>query len=239
METTSEGLLTPITEALAKENFNISLIFPTRVKPPEYELYFFRVARRYPLHMTYDSELKSIEPGETLGPNFVGTAGLGEGKDVFEIWEERPFTIYHFGIGIRPGEIWLYRSIPADVMQSGWAIELPPRMGDKRDYVPGHLSPYDNPTVMTETIVYHKLSFHVGLRNDSGRVIRPSLRFLGAGYELIPIAAREIIDKMIRGQIPCRFLTIGGLRFFTYNLPDEWKPYAVSLTQAEVERLLR
>jgi len=229
----------PIMEAILDENQNLALILPKAVSDkPKFALYFFRVMRRSILHRTYDTELSEIASGATEKFAYLGEKGLGVDKDILEVWEERPFRILHFAFGIRPSEIWWYKSIPADVPQTGWAYEIAaPKVADKRDYVPGFLSPYDQPTVATEVVLFHKLSIHMGLKNDSGRPIRPSLRLLGAGYDTIQITDRRVIEGMLKQKPPCRFLTVGGLRMFTYTVPDEWDP-PMEVDKATIERIL-
>jgi hypothetical protein len=225
-------------EAVLDENQNLAIILPLAVaKDPKFALYFFRVMRRSTLHRTYDSELSEIAAGGTVDFNYLGETGLGADKDILEVWEERPFRILHFAFGIRPSEIWWYKSIPADTPQTGWAYQIPPRVGDKWDYVSGSLSPYDNPTVATEVVLFHKLSIHMGLKNDAGRPIRPSLRLLGAGYDTVQITDKNVIDGMLRQKPPCRFLTVGGLRTFTYTVPTEWAP-PTEVDRATIERIL-
>jgi hypothetical protein len=225
-------------EAILDENQNLAIILPLAVaKDPKFALYFFRVMRRSTLHRTYDSELSEIATGATVDFNYLGETGLGTGDDILTVSEERPFRILHFAFGIRPSEIWWYKSIPADTPQTGWAYRVPPRVGDKRDYVPGSLSPYDNPTVATEVVLFHKLSIHMGLKNEAGRSIRPSLRLLGAGYDTVQIVNKSVIEGMLRQKPPCRFLTVGGLQMFTYNVPTEWAP-ATEVDRATIERIL-
>jgi hypothetical protein len=77
----------------------------------------------------------------------------------------------------------------------------------------------------------------IGLKNDSGRPIRPSLRILGAGYDTIQITNKNVIEGMLRQKPPCRFLTVGGLRSFTWTVPDAWAP-PVEVDRATIERVL-
>jgi len=232
-------LSTPILDAILEENQNLALIFPIEIaRKPKFALYFFRVMRRYPLHRTYDEELSEISPGGTVDFTYLGETGLGSGDDILRVWEERPFRILHFAFGIRPNEVWLYRAIPADVPQTGFGYQAKPAVGDKYDYIPGYLSPYDEPTVATETVLYHKLSVYIGLKNDAARPVRPSLRLLGAGYDVLPITNREFIEKMISGRIPCRFITVGGLQFFEYTVPGEWKGNEYIVDKEVVERIM-
>lgn len=235
-----EDITTPIAKVLLKENENLGVVFPRDIaKTPKFEVYFFRVARRSVLHRTYDSELPTIPAGGTESFKFLGTTGLGSGIDTLTIWEQRPFRLLHFGFGVRPSEIQLYRAIPSGVAQTGFGYLEPPTVGVKYDYIPGSLSPYDEPTTATETLLYHKLSLQIGLKNDSGRDIRPSLRLFGAGYDVIPITDRTFIDKMIAGVKPARYITVGGLSMFTYVVPDEWEGKGVEIDQATIERVMR
>jgi len=218
---------------------NLAICLPISVgRDPKYALYFFRVIRRFPLHRTYDSELPELAAGESVEFSIMGESELGREPDTLYVWEERPFRILHFAFGIRPSEIWLYRAIPADVPQTGWGYKVEaPRVGDKRDYIPGFLSPYDNPTVATECVLYNKLTIQIGLRNDAGRPVRPSLRLLGAGYDTIQITNKSLIEGMLRQRPPCRFLTVGGLRHFTWVVPDAWAP-PYEVDRATIERIL-
>lgn len=232
-----ESLKKPIVDVLLKENENLALVFPvTGLK--EFDLYFFRILRRYPLHRVYDStEMPSISAGSTQDFGYLGDTGIGSGDNTLEMWRERPFRILHFGIGISPEEIGFYKSQPADTPETGFSYETPTKVGDKFDFITGDLSPYEEPTVFSETILYYKMSLHLGFINRADRDITPILRILGAGYDTIQITSRNFIDKILAGIKPCRFVTIGGLRVFTYSVPESWeKPTRVD--KATIERLM-
>ena len=68
------------------------------------------------------------------------------------------------------------------------------------------------------------MSLHLGFINRSTRDITPILRILGAGYDTIQITDKVFIEKILAGIKPCRFITVGGLRVFTYSVPEEWEP---------------
>jgi len=217
-----ESLKTPILDVILREQEITGLIFPVSGFK-EVDIYFFLVARRFPLHRTYDEELPEIPAGGTQDFDFLGEGGMGSGDDILRVWEQRPWRIYHYAIGIRPDEIWLYKQQPPGVEQMGFAYETPIKVGAKRDYIPGYLSDYDNPTVATESVVYRKMTAHYGFKNNANRRIRPSLRILGAGYDCMQIVAEPLINKLLTGEIPFRPLTVGGLSYFTYTVPDEWE----------------
>lgn len=236
-----EDIQTPISKVLLKENENLCLIFPADIgKKPTFSLYFFRVMRRYPLNLSYD-RLPELTVDEKRDFNFFGEMGFGAisptSKDMFRIWEERPFRILHFGYGIRPSDVRVYKAIPANVPQTGMGYELPTKVGDVFDYIDGKISPYEEPTVATETYLYHKLSFTLGLWNATERVVRPRIRFFGAGYDVIPIVDPTFINKILAGIKPCRFGTIGGLSMFTYVVPTEWAGLEKTVTREVVEKI--
>jgi len=236
-----EDIYKPITKVLLKENDNLALIFPKDITKGEFTLYFFRVMRRYPAYQIY-TECSTLEEYGTDGYyvdfNYIGTNGLGSGDNILDIWEERPFRLVHFGIGITPGWVWLYRAIPADVRQTGWGYEAPPKVTYKRDFVPGSKSPFEMPTTATETILYHKLSVYIALLNNGPVDTKPILSFVGAGYDVIPITDRDFIDKMLAGIKPVRYLTVGGLRSFDYVVPEEWKNNAVHVDKEVIETIM-
>ena len=86
----------PIRSIILKENMNFALIFPVDVrKRMIFELYFFRIARVYPLERVY--VLPEMAPGELIDFKYLGEQGLGQGDDIFLMSEEKPFRILHFG----------------------------------------------------------------------------------------------------------------------------------------------
>jgi len=233
-----KALNTPIAEAVLAENQNLALIFPVDIgKTPSSELYFFKVLRRFPAHWFYDL-LPSIGAGGKLDFAYLGSTGHGSGDDILAIREERPFRILHLGVGVEPGGIRVYKAIPADVPQTGSGYETPTKIGDKFDFFDKTLSPFDAPTVASETVVYHKLSVHFGFLNTTTASQTPLLRIFGAGYDCVQITSMDIINRILAGNIPCRFLTIGGLALFTYVVPPDWKK-GVILSEKELEKIMK
>jgi len=123
-----ESLRTSILDVILKEQEITGLIFPVS-GAKEFDIYFFAVARRFPLHRTYNSELPEIAPGGTQDFNFLGEGGIGSGDDILRIWEQRPWRIYHYAIGIRPDEIWLYKQQPPRYRADGFCLRNPDQSG--------------------------------------------------------------------------------------------------------------
>ncbi|MEM2351297.1 MAG: hypothetical protein QXT26_02705 [Thermoproteota archaeon] len=225
----------PITRVLLKENENLVLIFPKDIsKQMVFELYFFRVMRRAPLVYAYD-KLPELAPGAILDFNYLGKDGFGVGDDILSIWEQRPFRIYHFGIGVTPGDIRVYKASPSGTPQTGMAMRLPTKVGDSFDFFDASLSPYDEPTVASETYLYYKMSLDLGFANVSPIMPKkPRLKLVGASYDVVPIVDPAFIDKIMAGIKPARFATVGGLQMFTYAVPDDWKLLAKTYSRAEI-----
>jgi len=236
------SLYTPISEALLFENQNLSILVPKDIKKTiSYKAYFFRITRASPILKVYSQELPTINPGNPTPFGYIGDIGFSVGNDIFEITDEFPFRMYHFGIGIMPGYIKVYRQIPAGNIVMSWVRRTPTVVGEEFDYIDGYNSPFDNPTVVSETLIYRKLSFNIALFNDGPIPVRPSLKFLGKSYEVIPITERVLIEKMVSGIIPCRFVTLNGtgIQVASVSVPDEWETVGIDLSKSQIEDILK
>jgi hypothetical protein len=230
---------TPIRSLVLKENYNFALIFPveTRKDRMRFELYFFRVARAYPLERVY--VLPEMAPGELRDFTYLGEGGLGAGDDIFAMSDERPFRILHFGVGVDPANVKVWKQQPAGYTATGWSKKTPTKAGDSIDYFDGNLSPFDEPTRISETVMWYKGSVYFAFRNDEPISVTPKLHILGAGYDVWAITDKAVADKMVRGIIPCRFLSVGGLYEGQFTVPDEWSGKAFQYDLSTVINLIR
>jgi hypothetical protein len=228
----------PIRSIILKENMNFALIFPIDVrKNPTFEMYFFRITRTYPMERTYT--LSEMTPGQLIDFTYLGENGLGSGDDIFKMVEERPFRILHFGIGVYPRNLKVWKQQPAGFTVTGWNRKVPTKAGDPYDYFDGNLSPFDEPTRISETVMWYKGSVYFAFRNDETYSVIPRLHILGAGYDTWQITDRSLADKMVKGVIPCRFISVGGLAEIQYTVPDEWKAGAFRYSLIDVQSLIR
>ena len=232
-------LRAPIRSLILKENMNFALIFPveTRKDRMVFELYFFRTARVHPIERVY--VLPEMAPGELKTFTYLGEAGLGAGDDVFKMSEERPFRILHFGIGVWPENLKVWRQQPAGYTATGWSRTTPTKEGDPVDYFDGNLSPFHEPTRISETVMWLKGSLYLAFRNDESVAVVPKLRILGAGYDVWPITDKSVADKMVRGAIPCRFISVGGLYEGQFTVPEEWRGRGFRYGLSEVVSLIK
>jgi len=238
MESTYYDLRAPIRSLILKENMNFALIFPVDTrKNMQFELYFFRVARVAPLERVY--VLPELTPGQLVDFTYLGEAGLGTGDDIFTMSEERPYRILHFGIGIYPRNVKVWRQQPSGYTVTGWSRRTPTKAGDPIDYIDGHLSPFEEPTKASETVMWLKGSLYLAVRNDEPVAVTPKLHILGAGYDVWMITDKNLADKMVKGIIPCRFITVGGLYEGQYTVPDEWSGKGFRYSLSDVQTLLR
>ena len=231
-------LKAPIRALILKENMNFALIFPVDVrKAMRFELYFFRVARVSTLERVY--VLPELAPGALVDFTYLGEGGLGSGDDIFAMSDERPFRILHFGIGVYPRNVKVWRQQPAGFTTTGWSRKIPTRAGDPVDYFDGIISPFEEPTKASETVMWLRGSLHLAVRNDEPVSVTPKLHILGAGYDAWLITDKSVADKMVRGYIPCRFISVGGLYEGQYTVPDEWRGKGFVYDAQVVQSLLR
>jgi len=238
MEGAYYDLKAPIRSLILKENMNFALIFPSDVrKKMEFELYFFRVARVAPLERVY--VLPEMTPGQLQDFAYLGEGGLNTGDDVFLMSDERPYRILHFGIGVYPKNVKVWKQQPVGYTTTGWSRKTPTKAGDPVDYFDGNISPFDEPTKASESVMWLKGSLYLALRNDEPVSVTPKLHILGAGYDTWLITDKAIADKMVRGVIPCRFISVGGLYEGPYTIPDEWKGKGFTYDLTIVQNLIR
>jgi hypothetical protein len=238
MEAPYYDLKAPIRSIILKENMNFAIIFPVDVrKRMEFELYFFRTARVHPIERVY--VLPELAPNEIKTFTYLGESGLGTGDDIFKMSEERPFRILHFGIGVYPENVKVWRQQPAGYTMTGWSKATPTKEGDPIDYFDGNLSPFQEPTIASETLMWYKGSLYMAFRNDEPVSVTPKLRILGAGYDVWLITDKGLADKMVKGVIPCRFISVGGLYEGQYTVPEEWKGKGFRYGLNEVITLIR
>jgi hypothetical protein len=228
----------PMRSLILKENMNFALVFPVDVrKEMSFKLFFFRVARAYPLERIY--VLPEFDPAHYEDFNFLGETGLGAGDDIFEMSEERPYRILHFGIGVDPPNVKVWKQQPSGFTATGWSRIVPTKGGDPFDYFDGNLSPFDEPTRISESVMWLKGSLYLAFRNDEAISVTPKLHILGAGYDCWPIVERSIVDRMVKGVIPCRLLSVGGLYEGQFTIPDEWKGRGFTYSLRDIEAMLR
>jgi len=238
METSYYDWKAPIRSLVLRENMNLALIFPRDVrKEMAFELFFFRVARTHPLERIY--VLPKMASGELIDFTFLGEGGLGVGADVFAMAEEKPYRILHFGIGVYPKNLKVWRQNPSGYTATGWSRPTPTRAGDPIDYFDGNLSPFDEPTRASETVMWLKGSVYFAFRNDEPVAVTPRLHILGAGYDVWLLSDRSIADKMVKGAIPCRFISVGGLYEGQYTVPEEWKGKGFTYSLRDIIMLIR
>jgi hypothetical protein len=228
----------PIRSLVLKENCNFALIFPKDVrKEMTFELYFFRVARAYPLERVYI--LSEMAPGDLEDFNYLGEDGFGSGDDIFKMAEEKSYRILHFGIGVYPKNLKVWKQQPSGFTATGWSRITPTKAGDPLDYFDGNLSPFDEPTRISETVMWLKGSVYFAFRNDEPVTVTPKLHILGAGYDTWLLADKAIADKMVKGIIPCRFISVGGLAEIQYTVPKEWEGKGFIYSLKDIMGLIR
>jgi hypothetical protein len=232
----------PMRSLILKENMNFALVFVKECrKEMNFELFFFRVARTYPLERVYvlPVELGTIPPMNMTDFMFLGELGPNLGDDIFEMSKERPYRILHFGIGVYPENVKVWKQQPSGYTSTGWSRKVPTKAGDPFDYFDGKLSPFDEPTRISESIMWLQGSVTFAFKNDEPISVTPKLHILGAGYDSWLLTDKSLADKMVKGVIPCRFISVGGLAEYQYTIPEEWKGKGFTYGLTDVMSLIR
>lgn len=237
---TEKGLHKSIVDDVLEPNMNLALVLGTErtTSHGEVRCWFFRVMRAMPLVLVQSKQMPNIAPGATLAPNYIGVTGFGAGDDFLEIPDDRPFQIYHYAIGLRPSTIRMYRQY-AGVMQAVLYPKVTHAVGNPYGFADGVMSPFIKPTVIAKDIVVEGVRVRYGFNNDSAIAVRPSIKVLGAGYDVLPITDPTFINRIIAGIIPCAFEPLGGFRTFTFTKPKEWQDETVITQQKLLEAMKR
>jgi len=82
------------------------------------------------------------------------------------------------------------------------------------------------------------MSLQLAFKNNAAFTVKPVIRLFGAGYDCIPITDRDFINKMLAGIKPVRYITVGGLRHFTYTVPEEWKGNEVVVNAETIAEIM-
>lgn len=215
--------ITPITERLLDENQNLVLTLPV-TDSQEFDLVFFRTLQTDSFYIDYDDEMPEISPDsnnggfEALREDSLG----GTGDSIFEI-DDAPFTLHHFSVGVDQDDIRIYNSY-SGVPQHGHETGIQVNVGDEKGYEHSQFTTTDAgiPSTRLEQIKFEGPTIGYGFHNDQNDAVKPRVTVMGKSYEVIPITSEEFQNKVISGQIPANFVTVGGLQNISPSLPEEW-----------------
>jgi hypothetical protein len=213
----------PITARLLEENQNLVLTLPV-TDTQEFDLFFARTLQTDSFYLDYDSEMPTIQSGDDTGSfQKLAEDSLGGTADsIFEI-DDSPFTLHHFGVGVAQPNIRIYNAF-SDVAQHGHKTGIRISVGDEKGFEHSQFTttPDGVPTTRLEQVKFEGPTLSYGFRNDQNDAVKPRVTIFGRSYEILPIKDRAVQNRIIAGQEPANFVTVGGLQNISPTLPDEW-----------------
>lgn len=138
-------------------------------------------------------------------------------------WEEGKYIhLYHLGIGFRPAEeqLRIFIAYPYDKLRGN--------LGPDRYVLEETLTttdfgfqrasdfPWRRPTF--EVFWLPKIRWHLILVNRAEYTIKPDLRILIVRYSVRPVTDNLTRRRVLRGEVPRRLVTLGGLEEFGLSL---------------------
>lgn len=146
-----------------------------------------------------------------------GSVDAGDETGFIEIEDLKPAKnrLYQLLVGVRPAGRF-YFEIPSG--ESIWGTDERPRASTTFRKVGGinqDISPFNNPSWVTEFFLMYNIVPHVNYYNSTSITTKPEVRFIGKMFliddvETLP-NGQEILNKLVKREIPFRPITIGTL----------------------------
>jgi len=184
-------------ELLLKENQNIGFVLR------EGAVFAVVTAKEFFKYRYTGSSLSSNEQSD------FDTLTDAEGRNILEVRDS--LHCYHLFIGIRPRPIRMFIEYPKGERIGNLDIK-PVAVRETWGYICGNESPFQEPTERGELFVVKGVDVAFSFWNPTDTTLTPELNIVGERYKLRPIKEEEIINGIIERRIPCRLVTVGGLR---------------------------
>ncbi|MFA5810516.1 MAG: hypothetical protein WC935_09345 [Thermoleophilia bacterium] len=214
-------------QRLLMENFNLGLIFPSK------GVVFFRIKLIDEFTYLYDRVLTegSVSTAGQISANEYLSAFVLEnssGDGIIEVEDDN--HIYHLFYGIAPSALRTYLYVPSQTARRAPDVETIVTRS-KWGYIDGFESPFSTPSPRTELFLPEGANIVAfAIWNPlTIPIVDPLLWFVGANYEVEPIKNVAMIEGMLKGMIPMRLATVGGIEPMDYDTKKRWKVDAIPL----------
>lgn len=165
-----------------------------------------------------------------------------DGKKVFDVTEDfADRIVLHAGIGVRPDirDFRVFVEYPSGHRLHKVPSYDPVTLTRPDSYVPADLSPYEIPTTAMEFFFPFTVDLALGFMNNDFEEHFPVLNMLARKYlmeVLDPSADAGLVGMLARGQIPCKFATVGRIEApieYPASLKKHWAVDPVGLQAAK------
>jgi len=235
----------PITARLLEENQNLVLTLPV-TDTQEFDLFFARTLQTDSFYVDYDDEMPTLGADENTGSfQALREDGLGgNGDSIFNI-DDSPFTLHHYSVGVDQPDIGIYNAF-SGVAQHGHKTGLRISPGDEKGYEHSQYSMTADgvPTTRLEQVKFEGPTVAYAFQNDQSNAVKPRVTVMGRSYEILPIEDERTQRRIIAGDVPATYVTVGGLQNISPTLPSEWpanrggRPSGDALRRVGAEELL-
>jgi len=224
---------------LLQENFNLGLGFPQK------GFVFFRILFKESFSYLYDrilDEASVSTAGQISADEFLNAFVFenASGDDILEVREVD--HIYHLFYGISTSALRTYLYMPSQTARRAPDVETIVARA-KWGYIDGFESGFNEPSPRTEVFIpegENLIAFAIW-NPLTVPITDPLVWFTGAKYKVMVIRDVPTVIRLIRGEAPARFATIGGAKEeFPYDPRSRWDVDFVrpGMTETEIRAAL-
>jgi len=223
-----------IEEHLLKENYYVGLGFPKGY-------IFFRIlgVERFVFKWDYVTEVGSALSADELKEDVRLSYDAQDIKDI--LLNQKKDELYQVFIGVDPSYLKIYLKVPTRTPQRELIEYVRWDKAPFGEYVDGFESPLEDPSPDTELWIpksesegFYRFDFY----NPMTFEISPFLKIYISRYKVKIVRDPDLIEGFISGRIPCRLVTMAGLRYYDYRYRDYYDidPIPIDATRDEIER---
>lgn len=161
-------------------------------------------------------------------------------QKLWELDESDRYLMYHFGVGIKPSQIRVFRYWPSSErlrpVENLENVSVGVLFNSERGYITGQDSPYMAPSDALETVVPYGVDVTWAFVNsDERRMHQPVLSFEVAKYqfEIIDPKVESVVVRQIAFGAPCRLFTVGPVAApAKYKNENKWGVKPITMAAA-------
>lgn len=160
---------------------------------------YYKIVSREPFHYVTGDEATPI-----FSSVAVGSESGWKNIDILEP-DDRPKHLFQIRFGVKYGFKYYFK-IPTGTARFG--VDEDKNIG----YIDNDISPYDEPNEDFEFWLVRDYYPSVNALNNALVPLTPKIYFRGMKYDIEEVTDIDILNKLRQGIIPCRYVTVGGIK---------------------------
>lgn len=148
--------------------------------------------------------------------------------------------IYQVFMGIKPSAIRRYLYYPYE--KSRGNLDVKPIFSKSPfGFIDGFESPYNYPSEKTEMWIPKNIDVGFSWYNPLSSVEQVDIQLLIKRYQVTVIRDADTVEAMVKGKVPARIATVGGIDPITYDTRDIYNAdlIAFDATREEIEKAIK